>query len=244
MQWVRYGVGCGEVLLGLDNRSLRNSRGCKLSPRILRSCTRRVGTTTKANIRVNVIVNNNGVFHKLANTGGNFSHIGNSRVNVLTAVVGSLTLRSTLRSGNIGTGMLASVHVRPVNRCCSGTHTVRCLRTNCIIVVNNNASGPCFAASSTSTLHNVRVRTSIVLGNAHISNICATSPRGSPATIGFSQVAFRRILSHELGIVSLATFALYHRGKLNVVIFSVSAPNGLNGMLTNRRVKALMAKLS
>lgn len=109
-----------------------------------------------------------------------------------------------------------------------------------MIVVSTNANGPFFAASANSDLHNVRVRTSIVLGNAHISNVCATSPRGSPATAGFRSVACSRILGHNLGIVSLATAYVYGRGGLPVVIFSVSAINGLGGIVRKRRVNALI----
>lgn len=108
------------------------------------------------------------------------------------------------------------------------------------MVVSTKANGPFFAASAKSSLHNVRVRTSIVLGKAHISNVCATSPRGSPATAGFSSVACSRMLGHNLGMVSLATAYVYGRGGLPVVIFSVSAMNGLGGMVANRGVKALM----
>lgn len=41
-------------------------------------------------------------------------------------------------------------------------------------------------------------------------------------------------------MVSLATAYVYGRGGLPVVIFSVSAMNGLGGMVANRGVKALM----
>lgn len=73
-----------------------------------------------------------------------------------------------------------------------------------------------------------------------MSNVCATSPRGSPATAGFSSVACSRVCAHNLGIVSLATAAVYGRGGLPVVIFSVSAGNGLGGIVDNRGVKALI----
>lgn len=122
-RWALGGVfvtGFGEVLLGLDNRDLVNGRDFNVSPRHLDSCTGRVGRIRRVNIRVNVIVNNNGVFHKLDKDRGKFSHIGNSRVNVYTAIVGSLTLDDTLNTLNIGGGILATVHVRPVNRFCAG----------------------------------------------------------------------------------------------------------------------------
>lgn len=111
---------CGHVLLGLDKRSLVKNGRCNVSRIHLGRCTARVGRVTGVNIRVKVIVNNNGVFHNLDKTSGNFSHIGNSRVKVLTAIVGDLTLDSTLITRNIGTGILATVHVRPVNRFCGG----------------------------------------------------------------------------------------------------------------------------
>lgn len=113
-------TGCGEVLLGLDNRDLVKRGGDKVSRGELTRCTTRVGRVRRRNMRVNVIVNNKGFFHKLAKTNGNFSHMGNSRVNVLTAIVGDLTLDSTLITTNRGTHMLATVHVRPVNRFCDG----------------------------------------------------------------------------------------------------------------------------
>lgn len=113
-------TGCGEILLGLDNRDLVKRGRCNVSRGQLTRCTTRVGRVRRRNMRVNVIVNNNGVFHKLDKTGGNFSQMGNSRVNVLTAMVGDLTLDSTLITTNIGTHMLATMHVRPVNRFCDG----------------------------------------------------------------------------------------------------------------------------
>lgn len=109
-----------------------------------------------------------------------------------------------------------------------------------MIVVSTKANGPFFAASANSSLHNVRVRTSMVLGNAHMSKVCATSPRGSPATAGFSSVACSRILGHNLGIVSLATAYVYGRGGLPVMMFSVSATKGLGGMVDKRRVNAII----
>lgn len=113
-------TACGEVLLGLDNRDLVNRGRCNVSRGHLTRCTTRVGRVRRLKMRVNVIVNNKGVFHKLDNTGGKFSHIGNSRVKVLTAIVGDLTLDSTLMTTNIGTHILATMHVRPVNRFCGG----------------------------------------------------------------------------------------------------------------------------
>lgn len=113
-------TGFGHVLLGLDNRDLVKRGGCNVSRGHLNRCTRRVGRVRSVKMRVNVIVNNNGVFHKLSKTKGNFSHIGNSRVNVLTAIVGDLKLDSTLMTTNMGTHILATVHVRPVNRFCAG----------------------------------------------------------------------------------------------------------------------------
>lgn len=110
----------GEVLLGLDNRDLVNRGRCNVSRGHLNRCTRRVGRVRSLNMRVNVMVNNKGVFQKLDKTSGNFSHMGNSRVKVLTAIVGDLKLDSTLKTTKIGTHMLATVHVRPVNRFCGG----------------------------------------------------------------------------------------------------------------------------
>ncbi len=113
-------TGFGEVLLGLDNRDVVKRRHCNVSRGHLTRCTRRVGRVRSVKMRVKVIVKNNGVFHNLDNTNGKFSLIGNSRVNVYTAIVGSLKLDDTLKNVNMGDHMLATVHVRPVKRFCAG----------------------------------------------------------------------------------------------------------------------------
>lgn len=103
---------------------------------------------------------------------------------------------------------------------------------------NYNANSPFFSASATTTLHDIRVGTSTLLGTAGISNIFSGSPGGCSSTIGCSHMAFGRIVGESLGIVSSATFSLYGSGSVSVVMFGLSSPSGVVSIIGNRGVNA------
>lgn len=54
------GPGCGEMLLGLSNRSLTNRVGRKVSFRAILGVYGPVGRYISTNMRINVMMNNNG----------------------------------------------------------------------------------------------------------------------------------------------------------------------------------------
>lgn len=109
------------------------------------------------------------------------------------------------------------------------------------MMFNYKANGPFFDASATTTLHTTRVRTSVMVGTAVISNMCSDSPGGGPGTGGCSAVSFRSILGGSLTIVSDATTSLYGSGGLPVLMFDVRSPRGVCGTIYNRGVNAVMA---
>lgn len=229
-------------MLGLDNRTLVNSLTCNVSPGMIRTVATRVTRIIRRNVRVTVIINTNGVFHNVGNSTSKVSQTATSCVNVVTAIVGTVALRSSLRHGKIPAQMRATVTVRRMTRPCVHHHTVHRLRGGQIIVFKTKSNGPFFAASAATTLHTTRVGTRIIFGTAGISNICSSSPGVGPRTGHCHALACNRILRRSLGIVSDATVTLYGSGGVPVVMFSLSIPNGVGQTLVNRPVNAVMKR--
>ncbi len=225
-----------RVLLKLSGESLAGDAGYGIDPKVVESLGGEIIKAVKAGVQVAIVVGGGNIFRGLAASAKGMDRATADYMGMLATVMNALALQDALEALGCPTRVQSAIEMQAVAEPYIRRRAMRHLEKGRIVIFAAGTGNPYFTTDTTAALRALEIDATLICKATKVDGVYDKDPAKHADAKKYATVTFHEALQKRLGVMDSTAFALCMDNNLPIVVFDITAKNGLFKALTGKSV--------
>tara|TARA_B100000700_G_scaffold323080_1_gene426098 strand:- start:425 stop:1159 length:735 start_codon:yes stop_codon:yes gene_type:complete len=223
-----------RILIKISGEALMGTSGFGLHPPTVKKIASEIKQVHDLGIEICLVIGGGNIFRGLHGSAQGMERTTADYMGMLATVMNALAVQSSLESLNIFTRVISAI---PMDQICEPyirRRAVRHLEKGRVVIFAAGTGNPYFTTDTAATLRATEMKCEAIFKGTQVDGIYDCDPIKNKNAQHYKKVSYDTILRENLKVMDASAIALARDNKLPIVVFSLSEPKGLLGILQGR----------
>ena len=226
--------GYSRVLIKISGEALMGSDGFGLHSPTVEKIAGEISQVHSLGVQVCLVIGGGNIFRGLQGSAQGMERTTADYMGMLATVMNALAMQSALETLNVFTRVISAI---PMDQICEPyirRRAVRHLEKKRVVIFAAGTGNPYFTTDTAATLRATEMKCEAIFKGTQVDGIYDCDPKTNSNAKHFKTVTYDTILQKNLKVMDASAVALARDNKLPIIVFSLSEPNGLVGIIQGR----------
>lgn len=216
-----------RVVLKLSGEALAGTGRRDIDFPTLENIARQIAEATSEGLQLAIVVG-----------GGNIWRGGESDVpwidrstadymGMLATVINAMALQATLERHGVPTRVLSAIDMSKVAEAYIRRRAIRHLEKGRVVILAAGTGNPFFTTDTAAALRAAEIKAEAVYKATRVDGVYTADPKKYPDAERFDHLTYSEVINRGLRIMDTAAVALCQENRLPIVVFDMTAPDGI-----------------
>ncbi len=226
--------GYSRVLIKISGEALMGPKTFGLHPPTVEKIAYEINQVHELGVQVCLVIGGGNIFRGLQGSAQGMERTTADYMGMLATVMNALAMQSALESLNVFTRVISAI---PMDQVCEPyirRRAVRHLEKKRVVIFAAGTGNPYFTTDTAATLRATEMKCEAIFKGTQVNGIYDSDPRVNPDAKHLRVVSYDTILRKNLKVMDASAIALARDNQLPIVVFSLSEPDGLLGIVQGK----------
>ena len=226
------GPSAKRVLVKISGEALMGDQGFGLHPPTVEQIAQQVHTLHSTGVEVCLVIGGGNIFRGLQGSAQGMERTTADYMGMLATVMNALAMQGALESLGIHTRVVSAI---PMDQICEPyirRRAVRHLEKKRVVVFAAGTGNPYFTTDTAATLRASEMSCQGIYKGTQVDGVYDKDPRKHSDAKRYDRVSYDTVLQKNLGVMDASAIALARDNKLPIIVFSLSEPEGMAGVVS------------
>ena len=223
-----------RVLIKISGEALMGSGGYGLHPPTVEKIANEISQVHQLGVEVCLVIGGGNIFRGLQGSAQGMERTTADYMGMLATVMNALAMQSALEELKVFTRVISAI---PMDQICEPyirRRAVRHLEKGRVVIFAAGTGNPYFTTDTAATLRATEMKCEAIFKGTQVDGVYDSDPKINSEAKFYQTVSYDTILQKNLKVMDASAIALARDNKLPIIIFSLSAPNGLPGIIQGK----------
>ncbi len=223
-----------RVLIKISGEALMGTNGYGLHPPTVKKIAYEINQVHDLGVQVCLVIGGGNIFRGLQGSAQGMERTTADYMGMLATVMNALAMQSALEDLNVFTRVISAI---PMDQICEPyirRRAVRHLEKKRVVIFAAGTGNPYFTTDTAATLRATEMKCEAIFKGTQVNGIYDSDPKTNSGATHLKTVTYDTILQKNLKIMDASAIALARDNKLPIIVFSLSEPDGLLGIVQGR----------
>ncbi len=223
-----------RVLIKISGEALMGPNGFGLHPPTVEKIAYEISQVHDVGVQVCLVIGGGNIFRGLHGSAQGMERTTADYMGMLATVMNALAMQSALEGLDIYTRVISAI---PMDQICEPyirRRAVRHLEKRRVVIFAAGTGNPYFTTDTAATLRATEMKCEAIFKGTQVNGIYDSDPRKNVTAKHLKTVTYDTILQKNLKIMDASAVALARDNRLPIVVFSLSEPGGLLGIIEGK----------
>ena len=229
-----YKQSYSRVLMKISGEALMGSNGYGLHPPTVERIANEIKEVHQLGVQVCLVIGGGNIFRGLQGSAQGMERTTADYMGMLATVMNALAMQSALEELSVFTRVISAI---PMDQICEPyirRRAVRHLEKKRVVIFAAGTGNPYFTTDTAATLRATEMKCEAIFKGTQVDGVYDSDPKINPNAKHFDTISYDTILQKNLKVMDASAIALARDNKLPIIIFSLSEPNGLLGIIQGK----------
>ncbi|MBB5514712.1 uridylate kinase [Rubricella aquisinus] len=224
-------TGFTRIMLKISGEALMGDQGFGLNPPTVERIAKQVKTIHDLGVEVCMVIGGGNIFRGLQGSAQGMERTTADYMGMLATVMNALAMQSALEALKINTRVISAI---PMDQVCEPyirRRAVRHLEKKRVCIFAAGTGNPFFTTDTAATLRASEMKCQAIFKGTQVDGIYDSDPKTNPDAKRYDRVTYDEVLAKNLKVMDASAIALARDNALPIIVFSLSAPGGLAGIV-------------
>ena len=218
-----------RVLLKVSGEALAGDQSYGIEPRFLDNVARQIVDVTRMGVQVAIVIGGGNIFRGSRRKGGD--RVIGDHMGMLGTVINSLALGDAIRRAGGRSHVFSSVTMPSIADTFTQRGAIAALEGGAVVICAGGTGNPFFTTDTAAALKAIELRCDVLLKGTKVDGVYSADPAKDPSAERFETISHEEVIARDLRVMDTAAFALARDNGLPIVVYALSAQEGLAGVL-------------
>lgn len=227
-------LGYSRVLIKISGEALMGPNGYGLHPPTVEKIANQIQEVHELEVQVCLVIGGGNIFRGLQGSAQGMERTTADYMGMLATVMNALAMQSALEELRVYTRVISAI---PMDQICEPyirRRAVRHLEKKRVVIFAAGTGNPYFTTDTAATLRATEMKCEAIFKGTQVDGVYDSDPKINPNAKHFKTISYDTILQKNLKVMDASAIALARDNKLPVIIFSLSEPKGLLGIIQGK----------
>jgi uridylate kinase len=223
-----------RVLMKISGEALMGPNSYGLHPPTVEKIANQIREVHEYGVQVCLVIGGGNIFRGLQGSAQGMERTTADYMGMLATVMNALAMQSALEELKVFTRVISAI---PMDQICEPyirRRAVRHLEKKRVVIFAAGTGNPYFTTDTAATLRATEMKCEAIFKGTQVDGVYDSDPKINPDAEHFKTISYDTILQKNLKVMDASAIALARDNKLPMVIFSLSEPNGLLGVIQGK----------
>ena len=223
-----------RVLIKISGEALMGPNGFGLHPPTVEKIAFEINQVHKLGVQVCLVIGGGNIFRGLHGSAQGMERTTADYMGMLATVMNALAMQSALEELKVFTRVVSAI---PMDQICEPyirRRAVRHLEKARVVIFAAGTGNPYFTTDTAATLRATEMKCEAIFKGTQVDGVYDSDPKINSNAKFYKTISYDTILQRKLKVMDASAIALARDNKLPIIIFSLSAPNGLLGIIKGK----------
>lgn len=225
-----------RVLLKLSGESLGGPSGKGIDEDSLAAYAQEVVLAAKSGSQVAVVIGGGNIFRGLSGAQKGMDRVNGDKMGMLATVINAMALAIAIRAQGVKAEVFTATPMEPVARYYVREHAVKVMEEGGVALLAGGTGNPFFTTDSGAALRALEIGADALLKGTRVDGVYTADPEKDPTAVKYKDLTFAEAISKHLKVMDQTAFALCEEGDMPIVVFDITKPGTLQGILAGEEL--------
>ena len=223
-----------RVLIKISGEALMGPNSFGLHPPTVEKIAHEIKQVHHLGVQVCLVIGGGNIFRGLQGSAQGMERTTADYMGMLATVMNALAMQSALEELSVFTRVISAI---PMDQICEPyirRRAVRHLEKKRVVIFAAGTGNPYFTTDTAATFRANEMKCEAIFKGTQVDGVYDSDPKVNDKAQHFQTISYDTILQKNLKVMDASAIALARDNKLPIVIFSLSAPNGLFGIIQGK----------
>ena len=223
-----------RVMLKISGEALMGDQGFGLHPPTVERVAGQVEDLHRMGVEICMVIGGGNIFRGLQGSAQGMERTTADYMGMLATVMNALAMQSALEARGINTRVISAI---PMDQVCEPyirRRAVRHLEKKRVCIFAAGTGNPYFTTDTAATLRANEMKCQAIFKGTQVDGVYDSDPKTNPDAVRYDTVSYDEVLARNLKVMDASAIALARDNKLPIVVFSLTAPGGLAGVVNGQ----------
>lgn len=226
--------GYSRVLLKVSGEALTGEQSYGIEPEFLNAVARQIVDLTRLGVQVAIVIGGGNIFRGMAVAAKGGDRIIGDHMGMLGTVINSLALGDAIRRAGGRPHVFSSVPMPSIADTFTQRAAIAALESGATVICAGGTGNPFFTTDTAAALKAIELRCDVLLKGTKVDGVYSDDPVKNADATRFETISHEEVITRDLRVMDTAAFALARDNRLPIIVYALSATEGLVGVLEGR----------
>jgi uridylate kinase len=227
-------TGYTRILLKVSGEALAGDQSYGIEPQFLNDVARQIVDVTRTGVQVAIVIGGGNIFRGMAVAAKGGDRVIGDHMGMLGTVINSLALGDAIRRAGGRSHVFSSVTMPSIADTFTQRGAIAALDGGAVVICAGGTGNPFFTTDTAAALKAIELRCDVLLKGTKVDGVYSADPEKEPGAERFETISHEEVINRDLRVMDTAAFALARDNRLPIVVYALSTPTGLAGVLDGR----------
>ena len=223
-----------RILLKVSGEVLAGDQSFGIEPQFLEATAGQIVEAAKAGVQIAIVTGGGNIFRGMQVAAGGADRVTADMMGTLGTVINALALSSAVSRMGAKSTVFSATTMPSV----ADTYTARAAKAaldeGFVVVLGGGTGNPFFTTDTAAALRAIELECDVVLKGTKVDGVYSEDPKKNPKAQRYETISHEEVIARDLRVMDTAAFALARDNGLPILVYALSAPHGLMGVLDGR----------
>jgi uridylate kinase len=220
-----------RVLLKVSGEALAGDQSYGIEPEFLNAVASQIVDLARAGVQVAIVIGGGNIFRGMAVAAKGGDRVTGDHMGMLGTVINSLALGDAIRRQGGRSHVFSSVTMPSIADTFTQRAATAALEGGAVVICAGGTGNPFFTTDTAAALKAIELRCDVLLKGTKVDGVYADDPATNPDAERFDTIGYDEVIRRNLRIMDTAAFALARDNSLPIIVYALSGPGGILGVL-------------
>ena len=223
-----------RILLKLSGEALLGDHSFGVDPKVLDYLAGEIQSITTKDVELGIVIGGGNIFRGEGLAQSGIDRVTGDQMGMLATIINALAIQDALERQGMYARVMSALKVNEVCEDYIRRRATRHLEKGRITIFAAGTGNPYFTTDTAATLRATEMKCEAIFKGTQVDGVYDSDPKINTQAKHYTTVSYDTILQKNLKVMDASAIALARDNKLPIVIFSLSAPNGLLGIIQGK----------
>ena len=229
-----------RILLKISGELLKGGHDFGFDGKNISSFGDQIHSIVRMGVQVALVVGGGNIFRGGSPFAADMDRTTADNIGMLATLINALMLQDTFEKKGMEVRILSAIPAPNVAEPFIRRRAIRHLESGRIVVFACGTGSPFFTTDTAAALRANEVDADVLIKGTKVRGVFSADPEKDPSAQFFKSITYSEVLTRNLKVMDAASFAMCRDNNLPIIIFDLTQPENLKGVVLGESVGTLV----
>lgn len=223
-----------RILLKVSGEALAGDNSFGIEPPFLQAVAKQIADLARSGTQVAIVVGGGNIFRGMAGAADGTDRVTADLMGMLGTMINALALSNAITRQGVKSKPFSAATMPSVADTFTARDAKQALEEGFVVVLGGGTGNPFFTTDTAATLRAIELECDVVLKGTKVDGVYSDDPKKNPDAVRYSQIGYDEVIARNLKVMDTAAFALARDSHMPIIVYALSEPAGLSGVLEGK----------